>query len=72
MPEYVGKTLLRGEVFRFETDCPLKLRQKCRQWIGWRKSAKMVYKKIGANSFKVENRLGLTVLEVYRHENWQS
>jgi hypothetical protein len=63
---------LRGEVFRFDTDCPLKLRRKCREWIGWRKSAKMVYKKIGANSFKVENQLGLTVLEVFRHENWQT
>jgi hypothetical protein len=69
MPGYVGKTLLRGEVFRFETDCPLKLRQRCRQWIGRRRSAKMVYKKIGANSFKVENQLGFTVLEVFRHEN---
>lgn len=72
MATYVGKTLLRGEVFRFETDDPLKLRAHCRQWIGWRKSAKMVYKKIGANSFKVENQLGMTVLEVYRHEDRRS
>ena len=72
MPTYVGKTLLQGEVFRFETDCPLKLRARCREWIGWRKSAKMTYKKIGANSFKVENQLGMTVLEVFRHENRQT
>jgi len=69
MTTYIGKTLLRGEVFRFETNCPLKLRRRCRQWIGWRRSAKMRYKQVGANSFKIESPLGLTVLEVYRHEH---
>lgn len=69
MTVYIGRTLLRGEVFRFDVKDTWELRKRTRQWIGLRRSTRMIYKKIGANSFKVETRSGRAIVEVYRYED---
>lgn len=43
----------------------LELRYECRKLLGRKKSAKLSYKQIGSNSFRIENCLGLTVADVY-------
>lgn len=60
---YVFKRPLRKTVY-LEADCTLKLRGKCRALLGRRKSARYEYRRIGANSFRIE-RFGLTVADVY-------
>lgn len=46
------------------------LRKAARQLIGQRRSAKMSYHKIGANSFQVRTRKGRIVLHVYKLQPW--
>jgi hypothetical protein len=57
---------LKRTQFIFHTDCTLKLRRRCREHLGLRRSAKMTYRKIGANSFRVETPRGRVVLDVFK------
>lgn len=66
LSKYVAVGPFGGRKFVFFTDCTLKLRRRCREYIGLRRSAKMRYKQIGANSFRVENWRGCAVLDVYK------
>lgn len=58
--------------FKCQANSTLELRKICRQWIGWRKSARFKYNQIGANTFKIENCLGWTVLDIYRQNEWNN
>jgi hypothetical protein len=62
----VSGLLFKRTQFIFQTDCTLKLRQRCREHLGLRRSAKMRYRKIGANSYRVETKRGRVVLDVFK------
>lgn len=61
----LGRTL-----FEFDAEDTWALRARCRQHVGKRRSGRMRYRKIGANTFRVETQNGRVIMEVYRVENW--
>jgi hypothetical protein len=62
----VSGLILKRTKFTFATDCTLKLRRRCREHLGLRRSARLIYRKIGANSFRVETKGGRVVLDVFK------
>ncbi len=64
MNRYVFKRAFRNKVI-IEANCTLTLRKECRKIIGYRKSARLIYRQIGSNSFIIENCLGFKIADVY-------
>jgi hypothetical protein len=53
-------------LFTVQTNNYLHLRRACRGYIGWRRSARLRYRQIGANTFTVETGRGWPVLQIWR------
>lgn len=62
---YVFKRPLRSKLI-IKANNSLTLWKECRNLLGWRRSARLKYKQIGSNSFRIENRFGLTVADIYK------
>lgn len=67
MTIYTFKRWFRSAA-RIEASDTLSLRRECRRRLGWRKSARYSYVQIGCNSFRIQNRLGWTVADVFLAE----
>lgn len=69
MPQFVAASGMLGrKLFEVDTNCTLVLRKRCREHIGRRRSARMTYHKIGANSFQVRTPSGRVLMEIWKKE----